>query len=146
MPLRNATTIALGELNSVPTRPGVYDVCLRSGALLKVGIASNLRRRLRSHAASRQNVLRLKPGGDRRNPNDVESKSSILAKHLYYDRELTKKHDLTTQDGRATFLLQECVVRYQVTASRERARELEAELERAGAYRYVGRVVRRGAR
>ena len=141
MPLRNATRVRFSTLDRVPTLPGVYEVSLLSGRLLKVGIASNLRRRLRRHAASRQAALRLKDGGQRRNPNDVSSKSSILAKHLYYDFTLTRTYDLTTELGRQRFLRDRCQVRYVVTASYDVAKEREPALERSGRYRYVGRVV-----
>jgi hypothetical protein len=112
---------------------------MSGGRLLKVGIATNLRRRLRNHAASRQNALRLKPGGKHSNPDHVVSKSSILAKHLYYDANLTRAHDLTTENGRRMFLTQRCVVRF--TKSRDLARIQEREMERSVAYRYRGRVV-----
>jgi hypothetical protein len=141
MPFRSAPRVRFDSLDRVPKLPGLYELSLRSGRLLKVGIASNLRRRLRSHAASRQGSLCLKPGGHRRNPNDVSSKSSILAKHLYYDATLTHAYDLTTENGRQQFLHHRCLVRYVVTATRDVAKVRERELERSGKYRYVGRVV-----
>jgi hypothetical protein len=67
------------------------------GCALKVGIGMNLRERLSQHRDSLDSRLRLKPGGTRDNPDDVESKGSILAKHLYYDSSVTSGYDLKSE-------------------------------------------------
>lgn len=82
------------NIDDAPVGSGVYEIHGRNGMALKVGIASNLRRRLQNHRASRDSGLRLKAGGSWNNPDDVESHSSILAKHLYYDSTITTAYDL----------------------------------------------------
>lgn len=121
-------------------QPGLYEIWTLSGVPLKVGIAGDLRKRLRNHRASRQNRLRLKNGGSWSRPEDVESKQSILAKHLYFDRALTHGYDLTCEAGRRAFLDDCCEVRILATISRDEARELEKQLEASGLFRYTGRV------
>lgn len=132
--------IAFRDIDTLDTkRPGVYEVHTRSGAAA-VGIAADLKKRLRQHRASRDSALKLKSEGDRKNPNDVLSKQSILAKHLYYDSEIAPAFDLTTELGRQRFLQTECVVHYEYTATRDAAREFEKRREASGRFRYVGRV------
>jgi hypothetical protein len=114
------------------------------GVPLKVGIADDLRARLLQHRASRQSALKLKPGGDRSRPGDLESKGSVLAKHLYYDETVAPNHDLKTEVGRRAFLETGCVVRVEPTCTRQEARVLEKQREAAGVFRYVGRVRIRG--
>lgn len=127
--------------SDVPTLPGIYEIHTLGGISLKVGIASNLRSRLKQHAKSRQSGLKLKPDGKWTNPADVISKGSILAKHLYFDNVISPDYDLQTQTGRSEFLENECRVFFEVTTSKELAREKEIPRERDGDYRYVGRVI-----
>jgi hypothetical protein len=61
--------------NQIPSGPGLYEIHTDTGIALKVGIGVSLRKRLLKHQASRQSCLRLKSGGDRRNPDDVVSKA-----------------------------------------------------------------------
>jgi len=70
------------------------------------------------HRASRQNRLKLKPGGNRLNPNDVLSQESILAKHLYYNKTITKEYNLKTEDGRKAFLSDKCYIKFMKTKTR----------------------------
>lgn len=106
---------------AVPRGPGIYQIWTISGIPLKVGISSDLYRRLRTHRAS-------------------PLKSSVLARHLCLDRSLTPEHDLTTEAGRRRFLAEECRVTLLRTASRGDARALEIDLERTGKFRYIGKV------
>lgn len=131
------------NLGSVPECPGLYEIHTNGGRALKVGIAGNLRLRLSNHFRSRQSRLKLVEGGSWRNPDDVRSKQSILAKHLFFDGSITSKYDLKTEEGRRSFLEHECVVRYVCTADRNAARTLEQRRERSRKYRYCGRTERR---
>jgi hypothetical protein len=124
-----------------PAGPGIYEVHMLNGTPLKVGIGVNLKKRLIRHRAS--GGLRLKPGGAWADPTDVRSKSSILAKHLYYDTSITKKYNLRTQEGRRAFLLECCYVAVQPTRSKEDARGLERIKELSGQFRYRGAVTKR---
>jgi hypothetical protein len=132
-------SVRFSELDKLPTEPGLYEVHAH-GEPLKVGIARNLRSRLQHHLASRQRYLKLKQGGSFANPNDVISKRSILAKHLFFDRSISRQHDLRSEEGRRTFLSQECVIRYVITLDRHAARQLEISRERSMKFRYVGRT------
>ena len=49
-----------GFLGGVPTQPGVYRLYDEAGALLYVGKAANLRRRLADHARSQPRALGLR--------------------------------------------------------------------------------------
>lgn len=128
---------------NVELSPGLYEIYTNGGVPLKVGIAKELRKRLLAHGASKQNRLKLKDDSLGYVLNNVESKQSILAKHLYFDSSITRKYDLKTESGRASWLEDECHVVIQYTQSREEARELEREKEASGMYRYVGRVRQR---
>src|SRR5688572_14697033 len=81
-------------------QPGIYEIHTTSGIRLKIGISSNLRKRLIQHRQSRQTALKLKPGGNRSNPQDVQSKQSILTQHLYYDAQIAPDFDLVSESGR----------------------------------------------
>lgn len=126
--------------NRIPSGPGLYEIHTDTGIALKVGIGVNLRKRLRQHLASRQSCLRLKSGGERRNPDDVVSKGSILAKHLYYDQSIAPMYDLRSEDGRRRFLFEKCHIVFRTTNTKQAARELEKLHECGGAFRYMGRV------
>lgn len=128
---------------NVELSPGLYEISTNGGVPLKVGIAKELRKRLLAHGASKQSRLKLKDDSLGYVLNNVESKQSILAKHLYFDSSITRKYDLTTESGRASWLEDECHVIIRYTQSREEARELEREKEASGMYRYVGRVRQR---
>jgi hypothetical protein len=132
--------ISFENLSGVPESPGLYEIHTKSGKPLKVGIATNLRRRLMQHAKSRQSRLRLADGGSWDVPEHVQSKQSILAKHLYFDRTITSDYDLRTEEGRRNFLINECAVAYVGTSDRMAARELERKLEANRSYRYLGRA------
>lgn len=123
----------------VPAKPGLYEIYTQEGVPLKVGIGGNLRRRLLQHRESRQKYLLLRLGGSWSNPADVTSKRSILAKHLYFANPVTG-FDLTTEQGRQQFLLKKCYLQFQVTSTREEARELEKVLEAEGRFQFVGRT------
>ena len=127
----------------VPAQAGIYEIHTFAGTPLKVGISGNLRRRLLQHRASRQSALKLKAGGQRCNPSDVQSKGSILAKHLYYDTSLVADYDLKLEAGRQMFLEEKCYFIFDLTANRAEARELEKLREHQSQFRYVGNASKR---
>ncbi len=129
--------------NLAPKSPGLYEIFTNDGRPLKVGIAANLRSRLRQHAKSCDSALKLKRQTDEPTPSDVVSKASILAKHLFFDSEITDEYDLSSEKGRQDFLEECCYLNIRVTDTKDPARSLERQLERSGGYRYVGRVVAR---
>lgn len=131
------------DIGDVQCKPGVYEIHTLAGTPLKVGIADDLHARIQQHAESYQSRLVLKPGGHRRYPEDVSSKRSILAKHLYFDGALTAEYDLRKEVGRQTFLADQCQVFIRYTRNRETARKIEIKREQSGIFRYVGRVVRK---
>ncbi len=138
--------IEKGIKKEVPPKPGVYEIWTDCGISLKVGISKDIRKRLLQHRASRQSGLKLKPNfeeADRINPNNVQSKSSILAKHLYYDQTLAKKYklDFKKENDRRKFLLENCYIIFEITETRENAREIERKCERNEQFRYIGRVI-----
>jgi len=122
-------------------QPGIYEIHTRSGIALKVGISHDLRDRLLAHRESRQSALKLKPGGTWSNPDDVESKKSILAKHLYFDSTISPAHDLTCQSGRRAFLSECCYIVVESSASKDDVREIENRREASSGFRYVGHVL-----
>jgi hypothetical protein len=127
------------QCEALPHGSGVYEI--RCGAeLLKVGIAGDLHKRLRAHARSAQRRLLSKDTPPWPDPSGVKSSQSILAKHLYFDRSLAPAHDLRVEADRLRFLNEKCQFRYRTTETREEARTIEVELEKSGAYRYVGPV------
>ncbi len=140
MHLTDALELRFAEVSTLPESPGVYEIWAGS-VPLKVGIAVNLRSRLMVHAVlSRQSGLRFKPDGPPFEPKDVRSTKSILAKHLYFDREIARDLDLTTEAGRRSFLATRCFIRYRSTTTRAAARAIEARLEATDHYRYVRRL------
>jgi hypothetical protein len=131
-------------LERAPARPGIYEI--KNGQeLLKVGIAANLRKRLRQHAKSSQKRLKGRMPPPWSDPQHVASKGSILAKHLYFDHAITRAYDLRSEADRVAFLKEQCWVRITMTRSKEAARHTEKSLEAAGTFRYVGTVIRRDA-
>jgi len=139
----HAKPIAFHDLRHVETKPGLYQIFTDEGMPLKVGIASNLRSRLRQHIRSAQKYLVFKTYDGSPNPNNVVSKRSILAKHLYFDEELTNSYDLKSEEGRNSFLINECYALITYTESREKAKELEAKFESMKIFRYQGTVIKR---
>jgi hypothetical protein len=133
--------VRFGEVRAVEERPGIYEIHTIDGEPLKVGIAGNLRKRLTQHSASRG--LRFKNGKGAQEPHEVSSKSSILAKHLYFDSLIAPSYDLRTEVGRQSFLEERCRITLEVTVTRAAARELERTRELTGGFRYQGRVVKR---
>jgi hypothetical protein len=128
------------EQNIERGQPGIYEIFTKSGIGLKVGISKDIRERLIEHRASRQSALKLKPGGKMSRPNDVTSKQSILAKHLYYDRTIAPEYNLKSEEGRGKFLEECCVIKARITDSKRKAKELEKQKELIGSFRYVGKV------
>lgn len=127
--------------NEVRNGPGIYEIWTDSGIRLKVGISKNLRKRLKQHAASRDSGLK-GLGSNPTEPAHLTSKASILAKHLYFDRDLTETndYDLTTEAGRNKYLADKCCIKFLVTKTRDEARELEKALEKSGEFRYARKV------
>lgn len=132
---------------NVQNEPGYYEIYTKQGIALKVGIGSNIRRRLIQHRASRQSGLRRYPEGgivnpnDILNPSDVRSKSSILAKHLFFDETIAAGYNLKTQEGRNAFLIDKCCFKFIHTETRVIARNLEIRRENPELFRYVGNVI-----
>lgn len=132
--------ILFAELEThVPSASGLYEIHTKTGIALKVGTAVNLLKRLKSHRASRDSGLRWKAGADKKRPSDVESKSSILAKHLYFDSTIAAGLDLKTQADRRRFLAEHCHVLVR-PMSLEEAIKVERVAEAAKTFRYVGMV------
>jgi hypothetical protein len=124
-------------VTQAPEKPGLYEIHTLDGIPLKVGISLNLRKRLTQHGESKQKYL-LCTDGDWSNPNNVTSKRSILAKHLYFHQ--ANGYDLTLENDRQRFLKNECYILFLATASREEARKLERQLEAGGRFQFVGRA------
>ncbi len=110
---------------NVPSKPGIYEIYMLFGEALKVGVGKSLLQRLKDHRASRQGGLKLKPNGDWNDPSDVDSKKSILAKHLFFDSSIAKNYDLTLEVGRRRFLGEQCYFVFEMTDSREEAKRRE---------------------
>jgi hypothetical protein len=128
-------------MHEVRNGPGIYEIWTDSGIRLKVGISKNLRKRLKQHAASRDSGLK----GLDSNPTEpahITSKASILAKHLYFDRDLaeTSGYHLSTEMGRNKYLAEKCYIKFLVTRTLDDARELERPLEKSGEFRYARKV------
>jgi hypothetical protein len=142
-----AFQIRFGAISSLDRRrPGLYEIHSDAGVALKVGIGADVRKRLFKHARSLQSRLILKPGGSWDNPRDVVSKASILAKHLYFDRDLRTSCDLTTEPGRQQFLHQDCFVIVEYADNREELLVEERHREMSNAFRYTGPVIVRPSR
>lgn len=136
--------VRFGEIDTrVPTGPGIYEIHTDTGTPLKVGIAGDLRARLRQHRDSLQTKLKLKQNGSWDRCGDVKSNASILAKHLFFDSSITAMHDLRQEAGRRAFLEEDCYILYVVTETREAAEAIERRFERSGRFRYVRRVLKR---
>lgn len=135
--------VAFAAVAQVDARPGVYEIHTKNGMPLKVGISINIQERLTQHAHSYQSCLRLKPRGNWRNPRDVRSNGSILAKHLYFDRSLSAKYDFRFEHDRRHFLNNECDLFIRFTRGIVSAKRIEEEREQSGIFRYVGLAKRR---
>ena len=143
-PISHLKKVSFGEMEGkVPPDAGIYEIHTLTGIPLKVGISGNLRKRLMQHRASRQSGLKLREGGQRSDPKDVDSKASILAKHLYYDTTLVAEFDLTSETERRRFLREHCYFAFEQTANKAEARKLEGVRERELPFRYIGHVKRR---
>jgi hypothetical protein len=123
--------------------PGLYEIHTTTGIPLKVGVSKNMRQRLIQHRDSRQSGLKLKPGGSWENPQRVKSTKTVLTQHLYYDAQISPNFDLTSESGRCDFLEKCCVIVVELTDSLDAAKTLEKSRELSGAFRYVGRVMKR---
>tara|TARA_B100000929_G_scaffold257911_1_gene220873 strand:- start:161 stop:697 length:537 start_codon:yes stop_codon:yes gene_type:complete len=132
---------AFSQVDQLLNKAGVYQIFTDDGIPLKVGIATKLRARLRQHAKSSQKYLKFKHEGTSIQPSDIRSTRSILAKHLFFDSSIAPAYDLTTEEGRCTFLQAECYLMITYTDNRETARELEKLLEAKKMFRYQGVVV-----
>jgi hypothetical protein len=141
--MKEYTRIAFSDIpTKVPDGPGLYEIHALAGTAMKVGISSNLRRRLIQHGESKQQYL-LCPDGNWSDPDKVMSKRSVLAKHLYFYS--AEGYDLKLEEERRRFLNERCYILFKVTSSRVEARELEKELEATGRFRFVGRVAAESA-
>src|SRR5437660_7507824 len=94
-------TLLFSEVAAVEPRPGIYEIRTIDGETLKVGISGNLRKRLTQRGASRG--LRFDNVQSADEPHEVNSKSSILAKHLYFASLIAPGYDLRTEVGRQSF-------------------------------------------
>ena len=131
------------EIEDIQVRPGIYEIFTSYDLPLKVGIASNLRSRLKDHGNSRSSGLKISSSASSPNPSDVSSKKSILAKHLYFDSSLSSGYDFRYEVERQEFLLHDCYILFSYTRTRDLARKLEFVKEKSGAYRYIGPVRKR---
>ena len=144
-----ARQIRFSEIRAkIPERLGIYAIHTKSGRALKVGIGKNLQARLLRHRASLDSALTSKGRHNRANPDNVVSKGSILAKHLYYDESVTRCYDLKTQSGRRNYLEERCRIRFWAPRNpgsdlMKKLRGLERRLEEVGHFRYVGKVRKR---
>ena len=107
-----------------------------------MGVSNNLIKRLKQHAASRDSGLKFLVSNPTE-PAHITSKSSILAKHLYFDRVLeeARGYDLRSGDGRKKFLAEKCYIKFLVTKTREEARVLEKKLEKSNQFRYTRKFI-----
>jgi hypothetical protein len=130
----------------VKHQPGLYEIWTRSGRRLKIGIAADLLDRLRKHRASRDSGLRCSLGSlaSVTDPKQITSKSSILAKHLFFDAKITTRYDLRCEADRRQFLESECRLTVEYFPTRSAARTEELRREAATPFRYQGRVILRG--
>lgn len=135
-----ARCFPFSEIDRIENRPGIYEIHTKTGIPLKVGIGIDLQTRVRNHANSYQSCLVLMLGGTWRNPQHIRSTKSILAKHLYFDRTLSSRHDLRREQERQRFLSEECQVFVRYTRTVDIARKLEREREVTGMFRYLGDV------
>ena len=138
-------TIRFGEIDDKVPResPGIYEIHTDSGIPLKVGVAKDIKERLRQHRSSADKYLEWMEGSDRTEPGHATSKRSILAKHLFFDESITTEFDLKTEIGRQRYLAERCHIRFRVTQTRDEALNLEGPMEKEGVFRYVGAVRRR---
>ncbi|MDO8962080.1 MAG: hypothetical protein Q7V02_08260 [Methylophilus sp.] len=121
--------------SKVTDAPGLYEIYTNSGVALKVGISSNLRKRLIQHSESKQHYL-FCPSGDWSVPKNVTSKRSILAKHLYFLS--AHGYDLKLESERQRFLKKECYILLRPTKTQAEARELEKVQESTDKFWFVG--------
>lgn len=128
------------QLDEISSDSGLYQIFTFEGVPLKVGIAKNLRKRLKQHFQSKQSRLKVMTEGEVSEPSHLQSKQSILAKHLYFDTALTKAFNLKSEQGRHDFLKQETYLLITVTSNIEEARRLEKIAESSDMWRYKGRV------
>jgi hypothetical protein len=136
----DAICLLFDSLDEIKNIPGLYQIHTFDGIPLKVGIAKSLHRRLKQHLKSSQSRLKPTIDGKIEKPNHLESKQSILAKHLFFDKSLTQDYDLETEDGRSDFLKQETYLLITYTSDRDEARRIEKIAERSDIWRYKGRV------
>lgn len=97
------TEITFDMIHTTPDSPGIYEIYTTGGIPLKVGIAEKLRSRLKKHKASLDSGLKPKPGHNRSNPKNVNSKGSILVKHFFFDTAIAPKYNLKTKKVGALF-------------------------------------------
>jgi hypothetical protein len=86
--------------------------------------------------------LKLKEGGQRSNPSDMQSKESILAKHLYYDATVTTDFDFRLEAGCQEFLEEKCHIIFYYFEQCVCPR-IERERENDGYFHYVCRECKR---
>lgn len=136
----NVLTTCFDRLVDIENTPGLYQIFTLDGLPLKVGIAKNLRSRLNQHLKSSQKRLKSTIDGEVLEPSHLQSKQSILAKHLYFDSSLTNDNDLKTECGRRNFLTKETYLLITYTCDREEAKRLEKIAESSDMWRYKGKV------
>ena len=95
----DAFCISFVRLNEIKNTFGLYQIHTFDGMPLKVGIAKNLRRRLKQHYKSSQNKLKSTSDAKIIGPSHLKSKQSILAKHMFFDNSLTTDFDLKSESG-----------------------------------------------
>ncbi len=120
-------------------KPGIYEIYTNNHIPLKVGISTNIKRRLRQHKNSMQIYLEILKTNLPISPENIRSNQSILAKHLYFDTKIAPNLDLSKENDRQKFLEENCYVKFKYTETKEDARKIEIEKEKLD-FRYIGRV------
>jgi len=135
--------IKFSEITNLDNKkPGIYEIYTNEHIPLKVGISTNIKRRLREHKNSKQKYLKIKNHNLSISPNNIKSNQSILAKHLYFDTKIAPSFDLTKEEDRKIFLEEHCYIKFKYTTTKQDARKIEIEKEKED-FRYIGKVKNR---
>jgi len=132
--------IKFSEIKNLDNKKsGIYEIYTNEHIPLKVGISTNIKRRLREHKNSKQKYLKIKNHNLPISPNNIKSNQSILAKHLYFDSKIAPNFDLTKEKDRQIFLEEQCYIKFKYTTTKLTARKIEIEKEKED-FRYIGKV------
>ncbi len=132
--------IKFSEITNLDNKKaGIYEIYTNDDIPLKVGISTNIKRRLREHKNSKQKYLKIKNTNLPITPDNIKSNQSILAKHLYFDKKISSTLDLSKENDRQIFLQENCYIKFKYTETKQDARKIEIEKEKLN-FRYIGRV------